>query len=32
MPSEQFSAISWREYITFLLDDDDVRSVLYQHA
>jgi hypothetical protein len=28
----KFSAISWREQVTFQWDDDDVRFVLYQHA
>jgi uncharacterized protein YcaQ len=33
MPNEQFSAISWREQVTFWWDDnDDVRFVLDQHA
>jgi len=28
----KFSAISWREQVSFQWDDDDVRFVLYQHA
>ena len=29
---QQFPAISWREQVNFQWDDDEVRSVLDQHA
>jgi hypothetical protein len=32
MPSQQFSAISWREQVNYQWDDDEVRFVLNQHA
>jgi len=32
MPTQQFSAISWREQVNIKLDDDEVRFVLDQHA
>jgi hypothetical protein len=31
-PTQQFSAISWREQVTFQRDDDDVRFELDQHV
>ena len=31
-PTQQFSAISWREQINFQWNDDEVRFVLDQHA
>jgi len=31
-PTQQFSAISWREQVHFQCDDDEVRFVLDQHA
>ena len=31
-PTQQFSAIYWREQVNFQWDDDEVRYVLDQHA
>ena len=32
MPTQQFSAISWREQVNFQWDDDELRFVLDQHV